>query len=148
MRRERWQQAVVFNVGQGYVPIALTASGMATNLHLVDRDLLALRTSARNLQSDELNVGNCSLHNQVAWLPAPADQKDKFGLIVGKLRGDEPREAIEIGVDTIVGRLAANGSAVLAGGAGVRGVAGRPRGLLRVQPRPGPVVVDVALMPA
>jgi hypothetical protein len=40
---------VVSGVGQGHLPLALRAAGLAGPVRLVDRDLLALRTAAANL---------------------------------------------------------------------------------------------------
>ncbi len=115
LRRERWDSGVVFNVGQGYIPIALRASGMAASLELADRDLLALRTAARNLQVNGLDQPGDRSYNQIGWLPDQAGS-DRFELVVGTLKGDEPRETIEIGLSAIADSLAVKGTAVLAGG--------------------------------
>lgn len=114
MRRDRWAEAAVFNVSQGYVPIALRATRMVSAVQLVDRDLLALRTSARNLELNGMNDPANETHHQVDWLPGGQDKE--FGLVVGILRGDEPGQAIEIGVESICERLKVGGTAVIAGG--------------------------------
>jgi len=40
---------IVFNPGQGYIPLAITRQFLAKNITLIDRDLLALKTSKENL---------------------------------------------------------------------------------------------------
>jgi 16S rRNA (guanine1207-N2)-methyltransferase len=106
-------RAVLFNVGQGYVPVAVRASAMTGHLALADRDLLALRTAKRNLVGNRLDDSDTVIHHQVGWLP-PTDMT--YGLIAGTFRGDETLAAVEIGVVTIADRLEPGGITVIAGG--------------------------------
>ncbi|MDA0232709.1 MAG: methyltransferase, partial [Chloroflexi bacterium] len=52
VRKRKVESAALFNVSQGYVPVAVSASGITRNPELVDRDLLALRTASRNLTAN------------------------------------------------------------------------------------------------
>lgn len=112
VRKRKVESAALFNVSQGYVPVAVSASGITRNPELVDRDLLALRTASRNLTANGLRAPSTQSHHQVAWTP-PGDMA--YGLIAGTLRGDEPRRAVEIGVAGIADRLSPGGRAVIAG---------------------------------
>lgn len=116
IRKNRRSEAVVFNVSQGYVPVAMRASGMTETVRMVDRDLLALRTSERNLRLNQLNDPENSLHHQVGWLPGDAGKGEKFELIVGALRGDEPKRTLEICFESVIDGLTDDGLAVISGG--------------------------------
>ncbi len=110
--RRGHSQAAVFNVSQGYLPMALLASGAVSSVMLVDRDLLSLRTATENLRRNGFETSESRLHHQVAWLP----ESTEFALITGVLRGDEPREAVDIGVESVADGLEPGGTAVIAGG--------------------------------
>lgn len=112
VRNRRVSSAALFNVGQGYLPVAVRASAMAGHLDLLDRDLLALRTASRNLIENGLGNPETVNHHEVAWVP-PTDRT--YGLIAGTLRGDEPPAAVEIGVATVADRLDPGGCAVIGG---------------------------------
>lgn len=72
----------VVGVGQGHVPVALRVAGGAGDVRLVDRDLLALRTAARNLPGDAPAI----LH-----APAPTPEAlDGAELVVVDLPEREP----------------------------------------------------------
>lgn len=114
LRNRRWRNVVALNVGQGYVPLALRASGMAGSIRMVDRDLLALRTAELNLRTNRLSSDGDQLHHQVGWLP-PEPASASVDLVVGALRGDEPRAAIELETEATFNQLPAGGVAVIAG---------------------------------
>ena len=112
VRNRKVKSAALFNVSQGYVPVAVRASGMADRINMMDRDLLALRTANRNLSENGLGDSRTMSHHQVAWVP-PGNER--YGLIAGTFRGDEPPAAIEIGASVVADRLEPGGCAVVAG---------------------------------
>lgn len=116
LRNEHRHATAVFNVSQGYVPIALRAAGITDSVHLVDRDLLALRTTERNLRLNGLAEPVNPLHHQVGWIPQVSEEPAKYDLIVGALRGDEPRRTLEVGTESLAAGLAVDGVAVISGG--------------------------------
>lgn len=116
LRKEHRNATVVFNVSQGYVPIALRAAGITDSVHLVDRDLLALRTTERNLRLNGLDEPANPLHHQVGWIPQDSEEPAKYDLIVGALRGDEPRRTLEVGTESLALGLAVGGIALISGG--------------------------------
>lgn len=113
VRNRKVKRAALFNVSQGFIPVAVRASAIADHVDLVDRDLLALRTTSRNLIGNNLSDSKTVTHHEVAWVP-PGDTT--FGLICGRFRGDEPPAAIEGGVATVSDRLELGGYGVIAGG--------------------------------
>ena len=101
----------VFNAGQGYLALAGARMLSPAVIHVVDRDLLALRTTLLNLQA--LNCSNITSipHHQVALAP-PDTAID--GLI-GVLQEEDGPQALE---QTFVAALThlSPGSHVLIGG--------------------------------
>jgi 16S rRNA (guanine1207-N2)-methyltransferase len=113
VRKRRFSSVAVFNVTHGYVPLSILAARMASQVELSDRDLLALRSAARNLTANGFNCPATALHHDFECLPQGAAQ---FDLIAGTLRGDEPDAALEAGVEEIAMRLVPDGVAMIAGG--------------------------------
>ena len=113
VRNHKVKRAALFNVSQGYVPVAVRASAIAEHVDVIDRDLLALRTASRNLTSNNLADSKTVTHHEVAWVPPG---KVTYGLIAGTFLGDEPQAAIESGVATVADSLELGGHGVIAGG--------------------------------
>ena len=112
-RERRCEGVAVFNVTQGYIPLAIRLSGMSDSLHVSDRDLLALKATQRNLQLAGVESSKYQLHHSINWLPGDGDAPE---LVVGTLRGDEPRGALESGAESVQNQLAPGGIALVAGG--------------------------------
>ncbi|MDP3767003.1 MAG: methyltransferase, partial [Dehalococcoidia bacterium] len=106
-------RALVFNPGQGHVPIALSRLVRPSALHLIDRDLLALRCARRNLLLNGCSNEGVSISHQVG-LAGDADQP--FDLIAGVLREDEGPAGIALAAQQASHRLAPGGLMLLAGG--------------------------------
>jgi len=100
-------RVVVVNPGQGHVAARIAGSGGGpASIVVVDRDLLALRTTARNLAG--LGVGAQAVHG---WDP-PADPVD---LAVLNLRPKEPVAVHHRQRDALLAALEAGGALVVAG---------------------------------
>ncbi len=112
-RKRKFANAAVFNVTHGYVPLALLAADMIDVLHISDRDLLSLQTTEMNLSSAGFNRSAITRHHIVPWLPV---EDTKYNLVAGTLRGDEPREALKIGLESVKAGVARGGIALIAGG--------------------------------
>jgi 16S rRNA (guanine1207-N2)-methyltransferase len=96
--------AVVLNPGQGHLALALAG---ASSIRLVDRDLLALRTTTRNL--GRVGVEPAGLIH--GWLPAPT----AVDLAVMSLRAKEPVAVHVRQATQLAGGLRSNGALVAAG---------------------------------
>lgn len=112
LRKKKLASAAVFNVTQGYVPIALLAAEITEDIYVTDRDLLALRTTEQNAADNRLNNSAIYSHHAISWLPSDSSQ---FELVAGTLRGDEPRKALEMLLEETVVRLGPDGIAMIAG---------------------------------
>lgn len=75
------QDVLVFNPGQGYVPLAIAHAFHPTELYLVDRDLQALKVSQENLVNSGYPTENITLHHQVGI----GVENKTFDLIAGIL---------------------------------------------------------------
>jgi len=84
------RHAVVLNPGQGHTAVALWKIARPHNIHLVDRDLLALRYSRRNLLLNNCSVERISIFHGVS---ADFECDDELDLFIGILREEEGREA-------------------------------------------------------
>ena len=104
-------KAIIFNPGQGFIPVALSSISKTSQIVLADRDLLSLRISRKNLLSNGHEENKVYLFHEVG-LP----KIDSPDLIMGVLdEKDDPKvhlmflkQAAEI--------LTLNGIAVLASG--------------------------------
>jgi 16S rRNA (guanine1207-N2)-methyltransferase len=99
--------AAMLNPGQGHVALAAAALFAPRELLLVDRDLLALRCTSRNLAAH----GYASAAVHVAGFDAPG----AFDLIAGVLREDEGAAAVAATVVRAAQSLAPEGLLALAG---------------------------------
>lgn len=79
------KRAIVFNPGQGHVPVGLSLLTKAQNIVLVDRDLQALRISKKNLILNNYPEKNISVLHQVGISPTQPEQADCIiGIIAEK----------------------------------------------------------------
>lgn len=112
VRKRKFRTVATFSITHGYIPLAILAARMAKQIELNDRDLLALRSTQKNLSANGFNCPTETLHHDVSWLPAGDVPVD---LVAGTLRGDEPNAALELGITEIAARLVRDGVAMVAG---------------------------------
>lgn len=86
------REILVFNPGQGYVPVAVAHAFQPTKLYLADRDLQALQVSQENLKINSFPKESITLLHQVGINV----ENQNFDLIVGILP-----EKKDIGVYTL-----------------------------------------------
>ncbi len=107
----RRQRVLVFNPGQGHVPVAVWKLDRPQILALVGRDLLALRASERNLLENGVPATTLSLFHQ----PEFDVDSGLYDLIVGVLPEEEGREALAFHLEEAAAQLAEGGQVLLAG---------------------------------
>jgi len=105
-------RALVFNPGQGHVPVALWKLMQPENMVLVGRDLLALRCSEMNLVRNGCPAENIALRHCVGL---DIDDDTKADIIVCNIDKDEGPAANAQSVRQAVGMLAPGGSLLVAG---------------------------------
>lgn len=106
------KRALVFNPGQGHVPVVLRKLAQPDTLHLADRDLLSLRYATRNLVRNGCPEQTILTSHQ-AGLP---DMSQKVDLIVGLLREGEGTMAAEGLVRQAAAQLMPGGRLIVAAG--------------------------------
>lgn len=104
--------ALVFNPGQGHVPVALWKECQPRMMRLVDRDLLSLRASARNLLASGCTADHFTLLHQPNLVVEGIESAD---LILGTLRDSEGLQANYGEVQQAAGLLAPKGQLLIAG---------------------------------
>ncbi len=112
IRTARPARALLFNPGQGHVPVALAKLATPGFIDLVDRDLLALEYSKRNLIANGVPPGDISVSHQVGIASSEVAAAD---LIAGVLREDEGRAAIAQFVRQAAACVRPGGHILLAG---------------------------------
>ena len=104
-------RALVFNPGQGHVPLALWKIVKPGSIALIDRDLLALRYAKRNLELNDCATGLVTTSHRAGVL---IDGVQPFDLAVGVLRENEGTEVHVLTVEQAIRQLAAGGHVVVA----------------------------------
>lgn len=107
------RQALAFNPGQGYVPVALWAHFRPERLLLVDRDLLGLRWSRRNLLQHGCPPEQVALRHQVGLF---VEGGVGFDLVGGVVREEEGRPALAVLLDQAATQTRPGGWIALAAG--------------------------------
>ena len=111
-RQHLGKRILAMNPGQGHVPALLSKVFMPSSIALVDRDLLALRCSARGLSMNGYDPARISNHH--------ADNLEgdetRYDLIVAEMRDDEGPEAIASLLRQAANRLARGGLMVVTAG--------------------------------
>jgi 16S rRNA G1207 methylase RsmC len=105
------RRAVVFNPGQGHVPVALWRIAGPGHLLLLDRDLLALRYSRENLVLNQCPRERIGLEHRVG---VGAQGREPADLMVGVLREGEGAEGDALAVRQAAERLAPGGTLLVA----------------------------------
>ena len=103
--------AAVLNPGQGHTAVALWKIAQPQNIHLDDRDLLALRYSRRNLLQNNCPSEQIDLTHGVS---ADFECEGEFDLIIGNLREEEGREATFQTVRQMAEKLTHQGMIIVA----------------------------------
>jgi len=135
LRNQSTRRVVVFNPGQGHVPVVLSRLLKPDGMMLVDRDLLSLRYSRNNLILNGYPTVRVSLAHQVGIALESQEQADVFA---GVLRENEGTEALALTVRQAAEQLSPDGVFLLsAGSTAVTRVESmvRTRNQLRVQGR-------------
>jgi 16S rRNA (guanine1207-N2)-methyltransferase len=113
MRDLKVHRAVVFNPGQGHIPVALWKLIHPQTIALVDRDLLTLRYSRLNLALNECSPERVSTSHQVG---IGFDTEEKVDLFIGMLREEEGKEATFLTLKQATEKLSANGIIIVSAG--------------------------------
>ena len=104
--------AVVMNPGQGHIPVFLWHILRPDNITLIDRDLLALRYTQRNLVLNGCPNESITTLHRVGF---SIDKGKQANLIAGILREEEGPEAVFETVKAAAGNLAAEGILMMSG---------------------------------
>jgi 16S rRNA (guanine1207-N2)-methyltransferase len=105
------KRTLVFNPGQGHIPVALWQRFKPAHIALVDRDLLSLRYARHNLILNGCPEAQISLAHQVNVL---LPNQEPIDLIVGILREEEGQEAIAQTIAHMGAHLKPGGIALVA----------------------------------
>ena len=111
-RRQSGDRVLVLNPGQGHVPVILSKAVGPGSIDMVDRDLLALRCSARNLGLNGYDASKVSIGHRVG-LGAP---ESRWDLIVADMRDEEGPDVTAMQLRQAADHLAPGGKLVLAAG--------------------------------
>ena len=104
------RRVLVLNPGQGHIPVLLAKAMMPASIDMVDRDLLALRCSARNLILNDYDSSRVSTgHGAIT-----DGDRSQYDLIMGEMRDDEGPDVATMQLRQAVGRLAPGGQVVVA----------------------------------
>ena len=103
-------RALVLNPGQGHIPVVLSKTLMPTSIDMLDRDLLALRCSERNLLLDGYDSSRISTKHQ----PGMDDLGTRYDLIVAEMMDAEGPDVIATHFRQAASHIAPGGRMVIA----------------------------------
>ncbi|MDD5190043.1 MAG: methyltransferase, partial [Dehalococcoidales bacterium] len=103
---------IVLNPGIGHLAVAAFQQFHPQNIVVVDRDLLSLRFTAKNLALNGFIPENLKLLHRAGFAP---DETGAAELIVGILREDEGVAPVAAAIAQMVNALAAKSTLILAG---------------------------------
>ena len=103
-------RALVLNPGQGHIPVVLSKTLMPASIDMLDRDLLALRSSERNLLLNGYDSSRFSTKHQ----PGMEDDGPKYDLIVAEMRDAEGPDVIATHFRQAASHIARGGRMVIA----------------------------------
>jgi 16S rRNA G1207 methylase RsmC len=106
------RHALLFNPGQGHVPVALWKLMGPSTIALVDRDLLSLRYSRDNLVLNGCPASAITLSHQVG---IQARDQQRADLIAGVLREEERPEGMAAIMRQAAQQLSPDGTILIAG---------------------------------
>jgi 16S rRNA G1207 methylase RsmC len=105
-------QALIFNPGQGHVPVALWKLFSPFRMTLVDRDLLSLRAAERNLLANGCPREKFTLLHKPGL---PAGEASIYDLILGALHDSEGPAAHYIVIEQAAALLVLQGEVLVSG---------------------------------
>lgn len=105
-------QALIFNPGQGHVPVALWKLFSPLRMTLVDRDLLSLRAAERNLLANGCPRQKFTLLHKPGL---PAGEASIYDLILGALHDSEGPAAHYIVIEQAAALLVLQGEVLVSG---------------------------------
>ncbi len=103
-------RVLVLNPGQGHVPVILSKAMTPAHIDMVDRDLLALRCSARNLSLNGYDASKFSIGHRVGI----DDDESRWDLIVAEVRDEEGPDVMAMQFRQAAEHLAPGGQMVVA----------------------------------
>jgi len=106
-------RALVFNPGQGHIPVVLASLLRPGHITLADRDLLSLRYSEKNLVLNNYPAGQVTTSHQASIMPEGGD--GQADIIVGTLREDEGTRALALTIDQAAKQLSPGGLLLFSG---------------------------------
>lgn len=104
-------RVAIFNTGQGFIPVALSQSNKVGEIVLIDRNLLALRASRRNLELNGYPTKKVFLFHQVGIYQ---NNSALTNCIIGILEEKDGPDVHKMLVQQAVSELAPKGSVILA----------------------------------
>lgn len=104
----------MLNPGQGHVPVMLSKALAPASIDMVDRDLLALRCSVRNLGLNGFDASRTSIGHRVDL----GGGESTWDLVVADLRDEEGPDAMAMHLRQAAGRLASGGRLVVSADSG------------------------------
>jgi hypothetical protein len=102
--------ALLFNPGQGHVPVAFWKRCHPANLTLIDRDLLSLRNTKKNLILNGCPADDITISHRAGL----GTDRGPFDIIIGTLRENEGTAAINLDIQRTGEQLRPGGTALLA----------------------------------
>lgn len=111
LNNQHIEKAIIFNPGQGYVPVALAKLTGVRQINLIDRDLQALRVSRLNLINNGYPSNMILLSHQVGILEEKTVLSD---CIIGVLPEKDNPAVHAMFVSQVSSQLAKKGVAILA----------------------------------
>ena len=103
-------RALVLNPGQGHVPVILSNALTPASIDMLDRDLLALRCSARNLVLNGYDASRHSISHRVGL----GDDEATWNLVVADMRDEEGLDVMAMHVRQVADHLEPGGRMVIA----------------------------------
>lgn len=110
LQNRSFDKAVVFHLGQGYIPVVLSLYTSIEKLILIDRDLQAIRISKKNLILNNFPEKNISLLHQVGISSIESKQAD---CIIGILAEKDGPSVHAIFIKQITSQLTSKGIVII-----------------------------------
>lgn len=110
--RQETKRAIIFNPGQGHIPVAVWKILHPLNIELVDRDLLALRYSRLNLIQNGFPPEKITTLHQVSL---GEKENEEYDFIAGALREEGQKADFSL-VHQAAEQLIAGGRMIISGG--------------------------------
>ena len=112
--RQTGARVLVLNPGQGHVPVILAKAVAPASIDLVDRDLLALRCSTRNLGLNRFDAPRTSIAHRVGL----GGGEPTWDLVVAAMRDEEGPAVMAVHLRQAADRLAPDGRLVVSADSG------------------------------